>query len=230
MVQTSLIGSFVGIPEEKRGIWESHLEQDDAGRVTLFAARSKYGTLRFGLDRDGHVGWRFEHVGGAILLPYFVSEEHGLMVGLLIEQRLNLPMKDPSEPYLHLCAIGGFRHPQEPHFQCVLREAGGEISVQLPEKDVQLLGPPVWFDRNFGTHPTSQNGVLAYGYALPDHLVSTLRSLHVARPEMLTMLAWHSPKQRAHCVVFLPWRRAVHETQDVLARAGIAALLTHAID
>lgn len=210
-VEEGSLSVFIPIPQERQGIWSTRsLTVDDQGSVQELELTSKYGTLRFGQDtRDGHVGWRFEHTGGSITLPY-ARRDGRLYVGLLPEKRVNLG------GWAYPCAIGGFRRPDESHAAAASRETLAETKASAPDP-LLLPGLSGAIDRNyFEVNVAAGEGLKAYAVQVPaDELEFS--------PEnglRLTHASWKG-------VEFLPWQDAIVATPDVIARAGIAQLLVH---
>lgn len=189
-------------------LWETKCLTVALGNVLRFEAQSKYGTLRFGQDpRDGHIGWRFQHAGGAVTLPYSIGAK--LYVGLLPEVRPNL---GPGE---HLCAIGGFRRPDETYQDAARRETAAETGA-IVEPSL-LPGVPGAIDRNyFEVNIAAGEGLKAYAISVPMHQMQESDEGCLIHP------AWSG---KARPVQFWSWRDAILRSPCVIARSAIAQLV-----
>jgi hypothetical protein len=179
------------------------------GQVRRFVATSKYGILRFGFDpRDGHTGWRFEHSGGAIILPHVVLSET-LYVGLLPEARVNLGGTYP-------CAIGGFKNPHETHEVVVRRETHDEAQADV-STPVPVLGLPMAIDRNyFEVDIAAGQGLKVFAAKLPPG------EMQPAPDGSFTHPNWKA--KNGTDVQFRPWHEAIVSTPDLIAVGGIGRL------
>ncbi len=200
---------FIPIPEEKKGVWSTRsLAVDDQGSVRQAELVSKYGTLRFGTDdRDGHTGWRFQHAGGAVTLPYALRGSR-LYIGLLAEKRVNLG------DGMHLCAVGGFKRPDETHAAAASRETETKAYASEP---ILLPGLPGAIDCNyFEVNLAAGEGLKAYAVEVNYAELQFVPG----GASCMTHPSWQG-------VEFYVWHEAVVKTPDVIARASIAQLLVH---
>lgn len=78
--------------------------------INLVQISSDFGVLTIGRRPEGYPGWSFREIGGggSVTIPFAVSPEGELLVGLALEDRQNLG--GPT-----WCAIGGFVQPGQSH-------------------------------------------------------------------------------------------------------------------
>jgi len=182
---------------------------------------SRFGTLTYGRRPEGYDAWVFRETsgGGAVTLPYAVTPEGEILVGLLPEKRPNMG----SMPVL--CVVGGFVEPGETHEKAQAREAEQEAGINTV-KAKKLGGVGINPNRAFFVaDPGAGEGVQAFGLQLPfnmleadDDLCWKLKSAN----ELASV-------KKASDLRFFRWRHAAHLSPDGLALAAIAKLIAEVL-
>lgn len=115
----------------------------EAQTVDEIVLTSKFGVLHYGLRPEGYDSWVFRENagGGALTLPYTITDGGKLYIALVKENRPNMG-KEPV-----WCAIGGFVDVGETHDQAQAREAHEESGLNTNR--AQLL-PGVNINPNQG--------------------------------------------------------------------------------
>ncbi|HEX3099431.1 MAG TPA: NUDIX hydrolase [Patescibacteria group bacterium] len=186
-------------------------------KVEYFEATSEYGTLYFGKWSDGHIGWRWQEEGGGgpITIPYSFDGNGQLLIGLRKEMRDNLGGE-------RLCAIGGFKDPGETNEAAQAREAMEECDMDTA-KAIPSHAPPFISNRNYFIGDANEDeGIHPFFLEIPSAWLvskgSETYALQAGKIDPETI-------KNQQSVVFLPWQRAINETVDGIARAGIATLV-----
>jgi ADP-ribose pyrophosphatase YjhB (NUDIX family) len=118
------------------------------------------------------------------------------------------------------CAIGGFVEPGESHADAQVREAeeeSGLYTVEARELGGKATNPNRAF---FVADAAAKEGVHAYSLKIPfDWLVADGNSYKFKDTDPSVGF------KKAQAVKFFPWRTAVRQTADALARSAVAQLL-----
>lgn len=195
--------------------WTVLVDGNETSVKKIELVHSKIGSFTYGLRPEGYDGpsVRLLGGGGSVTLPYARSPEGHLLVGLLLENRPNLG--GPT-----LCAMGGFKDPNETHEQAQRREAGEESGLDTA-RAMPLEGLPTVADRLFWVADASKDeGVHAYGLEIPfGWLQSDGENYRIAHATTTV-----GPK-KAENLRFYHWKTAVQRTPCSYARSAIAQLL-----
>tara|TARA_Y100001970_G_C14151393_1_gene812895 strand:+ start:768 stop:1442 length:675 start_codon:yes stop_codon:yes gene_type:complete len=202
------------VQDQKKRKWTLFINgkevDDSVGSVYLV---SPFGTLQYGW-REGYDGWAFREVGGggAITVPYFITPEGELYVGLVKENRPNMG----SDPVW--CAIGGFVDPGESHEQAQARETVEEVGIDSRQAS-ELPGYPLNANRAFFiADPRKGEGVRVYGLHLP------FSDLERVDNKYKIIAGRQLNHKSAANLGFFPWQEAVNHA-DALACSGIARVV-----
>lgn len=190
----------------------------------LIKLTSKWGTLTYGMRPEGFDGWVYRIAPTVVTLPFTYTPEGEILVGLFLERRPNLS----SKPVL--CVMGGFVESGESCEKAQRRESDEEGGMETGEaKKVDGVGSVP--DRLLYECDVNNGGgvscyLLRIAYedlGFPNNTAAHYRIL-------IESSAYHLPKRKPEfTLVFLPWRQAVKESPDALARAAIAQLLSEVL-
>lgn len=205
------------IPADQDPGWKIFLDGEER-RVGLIELVSKYGRLSFGRRPEGYTAWAFAETGGGgpVTLPWTRTLAGEILVGLILEKRMNLGGD-------RLCAIGGFQKPGETQAAGQAREASEEAGLDTT-RAVELPGLPTVSNRLFFVaDPEAGEGTHAYALEVPFGWLVEAPDGYVLGPGR------QDPNfKKPEALRFLPWREAVRQTCDSLARSAIAQLVaTH---
>lgn len=209
------------VPVGKQRGWTVEIDGVPSNAAHIRLSNPKVGVLEYGLRPEGFDGWAFAENGGggSISIPFTRDEDDNVLIGVIIEDRKNMGGKQP-------CAIGGFVDPGESHMDAALRE-------QLEEADLiaevsPLKGLPGNSNRLlFVADPTADQGVHPFGVEIPfAALEKRDDGSYGFRSDIPPELRGKVMAKGGGDVRFMPWKRAIRQSPDVLFRAGVAQLLT----
>lgn len=209
------------IPEDRECGWTVLIDGEPTRVGKLEIVHEQYGTLSYGMRPEGYDGWAFAENGGggSISIPFARSPEGELLVGFILEPRLNMGGK-------RWCAIGGFKEPGESPLSAAIRESFEEVGYDFSDRIVQLEGAPGNFNRLFSvSDPKQDQGVHAFGAKIPFALLEKYEDGYgfrqdVSSEDRKALLA----KGDGH-VRFVPWKKAALQCADVLFSHALAQLL-----
>ncbi len=211
------------IPSDKKAGWKlTAIELSVSGNETilrrLVLENERFGKLEYGLHPSGlYDVWAFHQAegGGVLTVPFCHTSDGELLVGLILEKRPNMNEGKPVP-----CAIGGFVNPGESAEAAQEREAGEEAGIDAA-KATELDGSPANCNRAFWVTQKGQ-GDKFWGLELPEsHLIKKDGVWHLNPDTCLPDF------KKPEDVAFFPWREAIKETPDGIAKAAIAQLLAN---
>ena len=210
------------IPEGHKRGWEVELNGNIVEDVNNLKISSKFGTFEYGMRPEGYDGLTIYEPGGgcAVTILYSFDENDELIIGLLLEKRMNI------WDYYTPCIVGGYVDIGESHEEAQAREAMEETGLDTT-KAVLLSGLPSNINRAlYVANPFEKEGVTAYGLKIP---FSDLFQFNADDPDnriwRLRPGLISKNFKNPDAVYFCPWRVAIRETPDGIARAAIAQLL-----
>jgi ADP-ribose pyrophosphatase YjhB (NUDIX family) len=201
------------IPVDKKSGWAVKID-GETKHVGLIEISSKFGTLTYGLRPEGYDAWSFREAGGggAVTLPYAVSPNGELLVGLLKENRANMGG--------HVfCIMGGFVNPSESHADAQKREGTEESGLDTAHAE-PLPGLGINSNRLFFVADAATEGVKAYSLHIPFTWLQTANNCFKLKPDNTCL----DPKKSEN-LCFFPWAEAAYMTADAFAHAAILKLL-----
>jgi ADP-ribose pyrophosphatase YjhB (NUDIX family) len=202
------------VPREKR--WDIRCSRDEYGVINILQLSSDYGKLTYGLRPEGYSSWVFipSGGGGVIILPYVISVNAELLVGLIREKRANMGEESMW------CGIGGFLNPGETHREAQVREFVEETGFLEAMQSEELPGLPINADRAFYVaDPQKGEGVHAYCIRILDGELEADGNCFKFKDSVL-----RPDFEKVNEVRFFPWKKAVQITADGLALAALAKL------
>jgi ADP-ribose pyrophosphatase YjhB (NUDIX family) len=200
------------LPSGKNRGWKVLIDGVEQ-KVGLIKLISQYGDLTYGLRPEGYDAWVFEETGGAITIPYCVTDNGEVLVGLLSENRPNMGGNV-------LCAIGGFTDFGETADQTQARETVEETGLELKAKklDGLFLNPNRAF---FVADCWDAKGVACFCAKIPSNLLVRDQDKNCFVFDNSENVAF----KKASKVYFYSWREAIRITPDALAVALIGRLV-----
>lgn len=212
------------IPEDKKRGWKVLLNGQEQGGVETFCLVSeKHGELTYGLRPEGYDAWvyREPNGGGEVTIPYSISPEGQLIVGLLQEARPNMGVIKVW------CAIGGFVDRGESKEKAQVREAGEEAGLDAKKARI-LPGLPTVANRAFWVADCCNGeGVHAFGLPIPYNQLDPEENVGSGVPVWKLRETNFLPgfKKQDDLRFFICYD-AIAKTADGLARSAIAQLMS----
>jgi ADP-ribose pyrophosphatase YjhB (NUDIX family) len=186
-------------------------------KVSSFVLHSRFGMLTYGLRPEGYDAWVFHETGGggAITIPYAISPDGVLYIGLIQETRANMG----EEPVW--CVIGGFVKPEEKHEEARDRETSEEAGLDATEAR-ELPGMAGNPNRAFFvTDCTKNEGVKAYALKIPYNLLEPVGDGRLNLKAEAIIPGLKKPQD----VGFFHWVTATVISPDMFAHSAILRLV-----
>lgn len=204
------------VPKDKQK-WKIRIDgvEVSVGLVELISDR--HGRVVYGMRPEGYDGWVLYEPGGggAATVPFAKTPSGELLVGLLLEDRLNMGGKVFD-------LMGGFIDPGESHAAAQVREAHEESGLDTA-KAHELRGVPAVANRAYWVaDATKGEGLHVWGVEVP---FSSLKKDEAGKGFRIKKDIVGLDQKKASNIRFFPWREAVRQTPDALARSAIAQLL-----
>lgn len=211
---------ITSIPDDTQTDWKVYINgNSEPLRVRSITIRSKFGEVAYGMRPEGYDSVVFFHPEGqdVICLPYCLTPDGDLLIGLIKELRLNISDKPAYN------AIGGQREPGETKEKAVIRETQEEAGVEANDARI-LQGMPSVQDRLlFSDDIDGGQGTATFAVEIPFNSLKPAGTdddgdtYYVHKDDL--------PEDREADIHFLAWRSAIWQTPDAVTRAGIAQLL-----